>query len=178
MDVKKLSTGEMIIGISGIVLFFDSFLDWFGVKASGAGISSSSGESAWSFTLPLFAVLLGIAMVVLVALRAFGVVLPEKVGGFGFRLLYLLGGLAFLLVLLKIIVGPNYDVGAVNDFGKALGVEVSKTRKLGAFIGLLCTAGLAVGGFMAAKEAGDLDELMNRGKAAGGGATPPAPPAA
>ncbi|MBM3660668.1 MAG: hypothetical protein FJW95_14370 [Actinobacteria bacterium] len=173
MDVKKLSTGEMIIGISGIVLFFSSFLDWFGAEIKGVP-GASGADNAWGFTLPLFAVLLGIAMVVLVALRAFGVVLPEKIGGFGFRLLYLLGGLAFLLVLLKIIVGPDIDTGGAS----ALGIEVSKTREIGAYIGLLCTAGLAVGGFMAAKEAGDLDALMNRGKSSGGGATPPAPPAA
>jgi len=164
LDLKKLTKGEMIIGISGIILFFDSFLDWFGAKAG----PYKAADNAWGFTLPLFAVLLGIAMVVLVALRAFGVVLPEKIGGFGFRLLYLLGGLAFLLVLLKIIVGP--------DIGDIPGVD--KTREIGAYIGLLCTLGLAVGGFMAAKEAGDLDELLNKrnagGGTAGGGSTPPA----
>jgi hypothetical protein len=162
VDVKKLSTGEKIIGISGIVLFIDSFLDWFGAKAG----PFSAKDNAWGFTLPLLAVLLGIAMVVLVALRASGVVMPEKVGGFGFRLLYLLGGLAFLLVLIKIIVGPDIpDIPGVD-----------KTREIGAYIGLLCTAGLAVGGFMAAKEAGDLDELMKRGNPGGGtgGGAPPA----
>lgn len=164
MDVTKLSTGEKIIGISGIVLFIDSFLDWFGAEIKGIP-GASGADNAWGFTLPLFAVLIGIAMVVLVALRAFGVVLPDKVGGFGFRLLYLLGGLAFLLVLIKIIVGP--DIGSAGSFG------VSKTREIGAYIGLLCTIGLAVGGFMAAKEAGDLDELLNK-RNTGGGGTPPA----
>lgn len=161
----------MIIGVSGIILFLSSFLDWFGIEYKGSpGISGA--ESAWSFTLPLFAVLLGIAMVVLVALRAFGVVLPEKVGGFGFRLLYLLGGIAFLLVLLKVIVGPSYDTGPFDD-------AFNKTRELGAYIGLLCTIGLSVGGFMAAKEAGDLDELLNKRNAGGGDASPPSgPPAA
>lgn len=162
MDVKKLSTGEMIIGISGIVLFIDSFLDWFGAKAG----PFKGTDNAWGFTLPLLAVLIGIAMVVIVALRAFGVVMPDKVGGLGFRLVYLLGGLAFLLVLIKLIVGP--------DIPDVPGVE--KTREVGAYIGVLCTAGLAVGGFMAAKEAGDLDELMKRGNPSGGasGGTPPA----
>lgn len=171
MDVKKLSTGEMIIGISGIVLFIDSFLDWFGAEIKGVP-GASGADNAWGFTLPLFAVLIGIAMVVLVALRAFGVVLPDRVGNFGFRLIYLLGGLAFLLVLLKIIVGPDIDTGSAAAFG----IKVSKTREVGAYIGLLCTAGLAVGGFMAAKEAGDLDELLNRRNpgGSGGDATPPA----
>jgi len=168
VDVKKLSTGEMIIGISGIVLFLSSFLDWFGAEIKGVP-GASGADNAWGFTLPLFAVLLGIAMVVLVALRAFGVVLPEKIGGFGFRLLYLLGGLAFLLVLLKIIVGPDIDTGAAGAFG----IEVSKTREIGAYIGLLCTAGLAVGGFMAAKEAGDLHQPLKTANTGGGGTTPP-----
>jgi hypothetical protein len=167
VDLKKLLKGEMVIGIAGIILFLDSFLAWFGVKIGG----SKGTENAWSFTLPLFATLIGIAMVVLVALRAFGVVLPDKVGNFGFRLIYLLGGLAFLLVLLKLIVGPNYNTGGL---GGALGI--SKTREIGAYIGVLCAAGLAVGGFMAAKESGDLDTLGNLSKGGGGtgGGTPPA----
>jgi hypothetical protein len=164
VDLKKLLKGEMVIGISGIILFIDSFLDWFGAKAG----PFKATDNAWGFTLPLFAVLIGIAMVVLVALRAFGVVLPEKVGNFGFRLIYLLGGLAFLLVLIKIIVGPN--------IGDIPGVD--KTRELGAYIGFLCTIGLAVGGFMAAKESGDLDTIanLNKGGSGGGtgGGTPPA----
>ena len=166
MDVKKLLKGELVIGIAGIILFLDSFLAWFGVKVGPA----KATENAWSFTLPLFAVLIGVAMVVLVALRAFGVVLPEKVGGFGFRLIYLLGGLAFLLVALKLIFGPSYNTGGL---GGALGI--SKTREIGAYIGTLCAAGLAVGGFMAAKESGDLDTLSNlKGGSNAGGDTPPA----
>ena len=164
MDLKKLLKGEMVIGISGIILFFVSFLNWFGAKSGPFKVA----DNAWSFTLPLFAVLIGLAMVVLVALRAFGVVLPEKVGNFGFRLIYLLGGLAFLMVLLKLIVGPSYDTGGLGG--------IDKTREIGAYIGFLCTVGLAVGGFMAAKESGDLDTLTNLSKGGGGdgGSTPPA----
>ena len=163
LDLKKLTRGEMVIGISGIILFFDSFLKWFGAEVGPI----KGTKSAWGFTLPLLAVLIGIAMVVLVALRAFGVVLPEKIGGFGFRLIYFLGGLAFLLILLKLIVGPDIPSG--------LGIH--KTREIGAYIGVLCAAGLAVGGFMACKETGDLDDLLNRSKGGGtatDGGTPPA----
>ena len=45
MDVKKLSTGEMIIGISGIVLFFASFLDWFGADLVGVDVSAEEDSS-------------------------------------------------------------------------------------------------------------------------------------
>lgn len=158
MDLKKLSKGEMVIGISGIVLFISSFFDWFGAKVG----PFKGTDNAWEFTLPLIAVLLGIVLVVLVALKAANVQLPDKVGSFGFGMVYLvLGGLAFLLVLIKIIVGPDIDTGGLSG--------VSKTREVGAFIGLIATAGLAVGGFLHAKESGDLDSLQNRG-----GSTPPA----
>jgi hypothetical protein len=48
---------------------------------------------------------------------------------------------------------------------KAFGVE--KTREIGIFIGLICTAGLAAGGYLVAKEKGQL-QLPK------GGGTPPA----
>ena len=76
MDLNKLTMGDRVIGISGIVLFVFSFFDWLGVKAESRGVLGEASDSAWGFTLTLIAVLLGIAMVVLVALKAFDVQAP------------------------------------------------------------------------------------------------------
>ncbi len=163
MDLTKISTGEKVIAIAGIVLFIDSFLNWLGAKADlGRLGSSSDGANAWEFTLPTVAVLIGIVLVVVVALRAFGVAVPEQFGPVGLGFAYLvLGAFAFLLVLIKLIVGPD-----LPELAEEFGVE--GTREIGIFIGLICTAGLAAGGYLVAKEKGQL-QLPK-----GGGGTPPA----
>jgi hypothetical protein len=161
LDLKKLSTGEMVIGISGIVLLIASFaFDWLGAKVESGPIDFSVADNAWEFTLTMVAVLIGIAMTVLVALKLFDVKLPDKVGNFGWGLIYLvLGGIAFLFVLIKVLTGPDLNTS---------GTGIEKTREIGIFIGLICTAGLAAGGYLVAKERGDLTQLQNRG------GTPPA----
>jgi len=163
VDLTKISTGEKVIGIAGIVLFIDSFLGWLGAKADlGPLGSSSEAGSAWDFTLPTVAVLIGILLVVVVVLRVFGVGVPEQLGPIGLGFAYLvLGAFAFLLVLIKLIVGPD-----LPELASQFGVEA--TREIGIFIGLICTAGLAAGGYLVAKEKGQL-QLPK-----GGGSTPPA----
>jgi len=162
VDLSKISTGEKVIGIAGIVLFIDSFLGWLGYKSDlGPLGTNSAAGSAWDFTLPTVAVLIGIVLAVVVILRAFGVTVPEQLGPIGLGFAYLvLGAFAFLLVLIKLVVGPE-----LPEVAKAFGVE--KTREIGIFIGLICTAGLAAGGYLVAKEKGQL-QLPK------GGGTPPA----
>jgi hypothetical protein len=159
MDLNRLTTGDRVIAISGIVLFISSFFNWLGAEASAGGFSVSQAKNAWSFTLTLIAVLIGIAMVVIVALKAFDVKLPDLGGTSWSLVLFVMGVVAFVFVLIKLIVGPNIDTGGFN-------VDVSKTREFGIFIGLIATAGLAVGGWM----------LFQADKAGSSGASPSAPP--
>jgi hypothetical protein len=161
MDLNKLTTGDRVIAISGIVLFIFSFFNWLGAEASAGGFSVSQAKSAWSFTLTLIAVLIGIAMVVIVALKAFDVKLPDLGGTSWSLVLLVMGVVAFAFVLIKLIAGPNIDTGGFN-------VDVSKTREFGIFVGLIATAGLAVGGWL----------LFQADKAGSPGAPPSAPPTA
>jgi multisubunit Na+/H+ antiporter MnhF subunit len=144
MDLNKLTMGDRVIGISGIVLFIFSFFDWLGVKAEAGAFSAEAADSAWSFTLTLIAVLLGIAMVVIVALKAFDVKLPDLGGTSWGLILLIMGVVAFAFVLIKLIAGP--------DIPDVLGDAVDKTRKFGIFVGLIATAGLAVGGYLRFQE--------------------------
>ena len=85
MDLDRLSTGDKVIGISGILLFIFSFFKWLGVKVTGHGatsslVSASASKNAWGFTLTLLAVLLGLAMVVVVVIKAMGTELPALSG--------------------------------------------------------------------------------------------------
>jgi multisubunit Na+/H+ antiporter MnhF subunit len=143
MDLNKLTTGDRVIAVSGIVLLIVSFFDWLGAEADVGPFSVSDAGNAWDFTLPMLAVLIGIAMVVLVSLRAFGVALPDTVP-WGLILL-IMGGVAVFFVLIKLIVGPNIDTGGVD-------VDVSKTREFGIFLGLIASAGLAAGGYLRFQE--------------------------
>lgn len=147
MDLNKLTMGDRVIAISGIVLLIFSFFDWLGLEASGP-IEASATGNAWDFTLCLFAVLIGIAMVVLVAVKAFGAALPDLGGSASWGLILLvMGAVAFLFVLIKLIAGPN-----IPSELDGLPIDISKTREFGIFVGLVATAGLAVGGYLKLQE--------------------------
>ena len=155
MDISKLSRGDQIIGVSGIVLFIVSFFSWLGAKATVSGVTVAEGtKSGWGFTITLFAILIGIAMTVVVALKAAGIELP-KLGGLTWGQVMLgAAALALLFVLIKLVAGPG---------GLPSGVD--KTRKIGIFLGLVATAGLTAGAF-----------LNFQSERSGGGAIPPRPP--
>ncbi len=138
-DVNNLSRGDQIIGVSGIVLFIFSFFDWLGAKVPGTAISGA--DSAWGFTLTLIAVLIGIAMLVYVVLKAMGVDMPNLGNVTWAQVLLVAAGIAFLFVLIKLIAGPHIDTAGFD-------VNIDKTRKFGIFIGLIATAGLVFGAWL------------------------------
>jgi hypothetical protein len=166
LDLKKLTPGEMIIGVSGVLLLIFSFFKWYGASGAAAdaaealGIrTSSNGWQSPSAFLSVVAILIGVVMAThVIVTKLGGVDLPERIGSIGWGVFYLAGGvIAFVFVLIKWL--SNTD-----------------GTKFGIYAGLLCTAGLAVGGFMVAKDRGHLAELTGGG---GGGSTPPsAPPTA
>jgi hypothetical protein len=152
MDLDKLSLGDRVIAISGILLLIFSFFKWLGIKVSGASVAghsfvgASDSKSAWSFALTLIAVLIGIAMVAVVLLKLADVKLPTLGSVTWGQVLLAAGAIAFLFVLIKLITGPS----GWNGFDIPSGID--KTRKFGIFAGLVCSAGLAVGGYLRFQE--------------------------
>jgi len=139
MDLNKLTMGDRVIAISGIVLLIFSFFDWAQPKVEGQVLSNLGADrNGWDMTLTLLAVLLGIAMVVIVALKAFGVDLPDSIN----QVLFIAGVVAFVFILFKLIVGPDWDAP----------FDVETSRKFGFFVGTLASAGLAVGGYLTWQE--------------------------
>ena len=66
MDLKKLTPGEMVIAISGVVLLIFSFFKWYGVefKIAGQTIASAS-RNGWESPDAFFsiiAILIGVVM--------------------------------------------------------------------------------------------------------------------
>ena len=149
-DVNKLSTGDRVIAVSGIVLFIAGFLNWFGygdeeIAEAAEAAGQSSSENGFGFTLPLIAILIGVAMVVVVALKLFDVKLGQP-GSFTWgQVMLVAGSVAFAFVLIKTIAGVDVDTGGID-------IDVDIDRKVGLFIGLVASAGLAAGGYLKFRE--------------------------
>jgi hypothetical protein len=172
MEADKLSTGEKIAAVSAILLFVFMFFDWFGVEISGvpgfSGDVSGSGGSAWDAldVIPIFLMLAIVAAigVAVIRLTDADIELPVSLNA----IVAALGGFAVLLILFRIIFPP--------DFGSFGGVEVDATLKLGIFLGLLASAGIAYGGYSAMREEGmtfgDVGDRLSGGPGAGPGPGP------
>jgi len=147
VDLNKLTLSDKIIAGSGILLFIAYFMPWFKVDFGiGGSVSASGGDVdfIWS-TLPM---LIGLVMAgVVIASKLFDVKLPDLPVPWS-RVHLGLGGLAALLVVLKLLIGEDPS-------------SVIK-RSYGLFIAAIAAIGLAAGGFLKFQEGDDAP-------AAGGG---------
>lgn len=169
MDFSKLKTSDWVIAGSGLVLLIASFLDWFTVEIEGNEFFSgaSAGGNGWDvgFFWAGIPVLLGLAMIAVVAIKAFSpeTKLPDLPIGWG-QALFIAGAVAAAIVLLKLLIGEDAD-GA-----EAFGFEVK--RAFGLFLATLAAIGLAVGGFLKwQEEKSGADSYPMAGPG-----TPPPPP--
>lgn len=142
MDTSKLSLGDQIAAASGVALLVVLFLPWYGVDVNVAGFSASESVNAWE-AMSFIDILL-----FLVALVAIGVPVARATGSLpddlpGPLLVLVAGGLGVLLVLFRLIDLPTPDGGGGVDFG----------RKIGIFLGLIATVGIAYAGWRANEEA-------------------------
>ncbi len=142
VDTSKLSLGDQIAAVSGIALIIILFLPWYGVDVSVGPVSVSESASGWE-ALSFIDILL-----FLIGLVAIGVPVAKAMGSLpddlpGAMLVLAAGGLGVLLVLFRIIDLPTPDLSAS-------GVDFS--RKIGVFLGLIATAGIAYGGWRANEE--------------------------
>jgi hypothetical protein len=131
METGRLSQGQMVAGISGLVLFISLFFKWTGVDNGVISASLSGWESQSSLDIYLM-------IVAIVAIIPAGLALT---GGADVPLAtsanaLLLGGIAVILMFFTMFVGfPE-------------GVD----RKFGMWLALLASIGVAVGGYLAAQE--------------------------
>ena len=140
MELDKLSKGEKISAISAVLLFIFMFFDWFGAKVSGvsgfSGTVEGAGGSAWD-ALDVIPILLLAAIVVALAVAVIRLTDADIEPPFSLNtVVAVLGGLAVLLILYRIISPPG---GA--DLG---GVSVDITLKIWIFVSLFCAACFAL----------------------------------
>ena len=138
MDTSRVTTGDMIAGVGGVVLLISLFLPWYSVSVDVAGFSASESANGWE-ALGFIDILL-----FLVAVVAIGVPVAKAAGSLpddvpGPLLVLAAGGLAVLLVLFRLVDLPTPDLGGGVDF----------SRKFGIFLGLIAAVGVAYGGWRA-----------------------------
>lgn len=134
-DHTRLRFGETIAGVSAIVLFIVMFFDWF-----GRGAVSFNAWNAFGL-IDLYLLLTVIVALGLVTLTATQqtVALPVAAS----VITTVLGIIAVLLVLFRIIDPPGFGLA---------GLDLSP--KVGAFLGLISSAGVAFGGYQSMREEG------------------------
>jgi len=169
MNLDRSTRGEQIILVSGFLLLVASFFDWLGASISRvrlAGTNKAFGVShysfthnAWGYTVTLVAVLIGIAMFTYAGLKLLGLEVPARFPPWSAgQVMTGFGGISFILVLTKLIVGAHADLMSFglptlpNGLATTLRISLHKTRDLGVFVGVAAAAGLSVGGFLSRRE--------------------------
>lgn len=148
MDLSKLSLGDKIIGGAALVYLISMFLPWFTIDLDFLGSADANGFDV-GFLWGFFPLLLAIVMVVQIVLDKMTTTqLPEIPATWG-QVHLGLGGLAALLVVLKLLIGESDPW----------------SRSFGLFLATLAAIGLAVGGFFKMQEEG--------GTATTGSSSPP-----
>jgi hypothetical protein len=155
MDLKKLAPGEILTAICGVLLLIVSFFPWYGIDLGPLGDFNRNGWQEPDAFFSIVAVILGVILAAhVIAEKLAGLNLPERLGSVGWGMAHMIGGVvAFVFVLLKWLMNTDFT-------------------KFGLYAGLILTAGLAIGGFLMAKEAGELPSSLG---GAAGGPTPPRP---
>jgi hypothetical protein len=170
MDAGRLGRGELIAGISGVVLFIVMFFSWFGYDVApgfsdlsqqlgGPSVDTSVGFNAWE-SFDIIDLILLLTVIAAVGLAVAGaaartVALPVASSA----IVTGLGGLSTLLIIYRIIDPPG-----------------DASRKIGVFLGLIFAAGITIGGWMAMQEEGATFTPGGGGGYTGGGGAPPPPP--
>jgi peptidoglycan biosynthesis protein MviN/MurJ (putative lipid II flippase) len=133
MDVKKLTTPDWVVGVSGILLLVFGFFPHFGKTFGPYSYSRGPSFAGW------LAVLIGLAMVAVVVVQKLSTAkLPEL--GIGYGQVLLFAGIAtVVLQLLNFVMGRSYGLGSLDP-------------KIGLFLSFLASIGLAAGGYLESKE--------------------------
>jgi hypothetical protein len=128
------AAGERITWIAGLVLALSSFMDWY----AGSGVGVKLAVIGWhSGILGKLVFFLGLAVLVIVALRELGFELPPSVPE---SLVVLgIGALAAVFVLIRVISIPD-------------AVLPANGRGIGIWISLLASLGVILGGILRAAE--------------------------
>ncbi len=125
--------GERVTSIAGLVLMLSAFMSWYAGSGDGLTIAVIGWHTG---AIGKLVFLVGLAVVVLVVLREFGIELPATVPES--LVVIVLGSLATILVLIRLISVPDrffpYE-------GRGIGIWISLVAALALIVGGLLRAG-------------------------------------
>jgi peptidoglycan biosynthesis protein MviN/MurJ (putative lipid II flippase) len=158
MDLSKLTIGDKVIVGSSAAYLIAMFLPWFTFDFAGQSFRQNGWDYVFTGIVPM---LIGFAMVAWIAVTKLSdVELPEIPIPEGLLLL-VMGGLATLLVLVRLLIGAGDDPADLLD------------RSFGLVLAVLAAIGLAAGAFLRFGEDGG--QLPTGGSKGNGSSTPPTP---
>jgi hypothetical protein len=136
MDKIKLSTANIVILVSGVVILIASFLPF--IKWPSPYSHSYSAWSKGGFLIATIPALLGVAMAVQVGIQGFasGVKMPEKVLGFSWTQIHLVFAFQATIMMIAFLIR---DTGGLD-------------RGIGLYLMLLAAIGLLVGAILRLQE--------------------------
>ncbi|HKU58949.1 MAG TPA: hypothetical protein VJP39_05015 [Gaiellaceae bacterium] len=124
--------GERITWVAGLVLLLSAFMDWY----AGSGVGVKLAVIGWhTGVLGKLVFVIGLAVVVLVALRQAGFELPRSVPES--LLVVALGALATIFVLIRLISIPDSMLPAN---GRGIGIWIALFASLGVILGGVLSA--------------------------------------
>ena len=127
-------TGELLAWLAGLVLTLSSFMGWYSVSGDLRGRLSVLGWNTG--TIGKLVCVIGLAVLLLLGLRAFGVELPPSIPDG--MVIAGLGLTATILVLIRLISVPDrffpFD-------GRGIGIWIALIAALGLIVGGLLRAG-------------------------------------
>src|SRR5215510_4958606 len=92
LDLKKLTPGEMVTAVSGVLLLIFSFFTWYGFDFGPFSVSQNAWERPGAFW-SIIAVLIGVVLAGHVIFEKLAnVELPERLGSIGWGVVHLVGG--------------------------------------------------------------------------------------
>ena len=127
------AAGDRVTWVAGLVLMLSSFMGWY----SGSGLGVKLAVIGWhTGTLGKLVFFIGLAIVVLVALRAYGFDLPSSIPES--LVTIALGALGTILVLVRLISIPDTFAGTS---GRSIGLWIALGSALAVIAAGLLRAG-------------------------------------
>jgi hypothetical protein len=132
MNLSKVSRNDWIVVVGFVLMLIGLSIKWYGASVTLYGVSIGGSVNGWHFfvtgIIPWLLTLIAALIVLIKAVPdlKFSLPFPEALSIMG------LGGVAFVLVLIRLIDAPGSGLG----------------RGVGLFIALIAAAIVAVGGFL------------------------------
>jgi hypothetical protein len=141
---SRLGAGELIAGVSGVLLLISMLLPWYGRETDIAGAVVTESWTAWQ-SLSVIAIVLFVIGMTAIAVPVGRALWASPERFRDDRLLVVLGLLGVVLVLFRLIDMPIAGIDLQQ------GDSIDHSRGAGVFLALLATAGIAYGGRRAAR---------------------------